>query len=105
MNRPASAMTELAVTDSEVKPRGVTISVHANLKQSKHDFNPGTSDRIDRLAEPTHEMAVLATSALLLQTLPVPAQRDYNATGAEGHRRTSAKPQKSTSFQQQPNVR
>jgi hypothetical protein len=44
-------------------------------------------------------------SAIFLHTLPVSAQRDYNAVDAEGWRETSAKPLESTSIQHQANVR
>jgi hypothetical protein len=48
--------------------------------------------------------SVSVPSAVLLHTLPVSAQCDYNASEAEGHRESSARPLKSRSIQHQPNV-
>jgi hypothetical protein len=55
--------------------------------------------------EPTYSARALVGSAILLHTLPMSAQRDYNAIDAEGYRETSAKHLISTSIQHQPNVR
>ncbi len=48
---------------------------------------------------------MVRSSAILLHTLPVSAQRDYNAIDAEDHRGTWTKSLKSTSNRSQPNIR
>jgi hypothetical protein len=60
---------------------------------------------VGRRAESPYVTAVSGASAIPLHTLPVSDQCDYNASEADGHRETSARPLKSASLQHQSNVR